>query len=235
MKKTMIVCLIVSAMILAACQQTKKSASESSKVSESTTTAIKETSTTSKVSAESTSTSSSTTSMTSEATSSTQNSAETSTSSSAQATESTTVANLLWSTDKANQLASFMASWGQTMGQSYQAYSPGNNVSLYGLPLPDAVLNHTNGWQATVANAPISLSWTENGEVPSGYGLVAVYSDAQTQSGQKPIHVYFFTIEKGTPKVLVTSQNQGNADNYLELRETENQELKNGFSQIVAG
>ena len=71
------------------------------------------------------------------------------------------------------------------MGQSYRSYGPGNNVNLYGLQLPDGVLNHMNGWQATVANTPISLTWSENGEVPSGYGLVAVYSDAQTQSGQK--------------------------------------------------
>ncbi|WP_240672954.1 DUF4767 domain-containing protein [Enterococcus durans] len=34
---------------------------------------------------------------------------------------------------------------------------------------------------------------------------------------------------------MVTSQNQGNPNNYLELRETDNQELKNGFSQIVTG
>lgn len=214
MKKTVMFCLVLSTVLLAACQQTKKATAQSSKAAESSIAVTKE--------------SSSKASTTSSTTSSTDTSSST-------ATETTTVSNLLWSAYKSNQLASLMASWGQTMGQSYQAYGPGNNINLYGLQLPDGVLNHMNGWQATVANTPISLTWSENGEVPSGYGLVAVYSDAQTQSGQKTRHVYFFTIEGGTPKVLVTSQNQGNPNNYLELRETDNQELKNGFSQIVTG
>ena len=222
MKKTMVFCLVLSTVLLAACQQTKKATAQSSKAAESSIAVTKESS--SKASSKSSTTSSTTT-----------NSTSSTDTSSSTATETTTVSNLLWSADKSNQLASLMASWGQTMGQSYQAYGPGNNVNLYGLQLPDGVLNHMNGWQATVANTPISLTWSENGEVPSGYGLVAVYSDAQTQSGQKTRHVYFFTIEGGTPKVLVTSQNQGNPNNYLELRKTDNQELKNGFSQIVTG
>lgn len=222
MKKTMVFCLVLSTVLLAACQQTKKATAQSSKAAESSIAVTKESS--SKASSKSSTTSSTTT-----------NSTSSTDTSSSTATETTTVSNLLWSADKSNQLASFMASWGQTMGQNYQAYGPGNNVNLYGLQLPDGVLNHMNGWQATVANTPISLTWSENGEVPSGYGLVAVYSDAQTQSGQKTRHVYFFTIEGGTSKVLVTSQNQGNPNNYLELRETDNQELKNGFSQIVTG
>lgn len=222
MKKTVMFCLVLSTVLLAACQQTKKATAQSSKAAESSIAVTKESS--SKASSKSSTISSTTT-----------NSTSSPDTSSSTATETTTVSNLLWSADKSNQLASFMASWGQTMGQNYQAYGPGNNVNLYGLQLPDGVLNHMNGWQATVANTPISLTWSENGEVPSGYGLVAVYSDAQTQSGQKTRHVYFFTIEGGTPKVLVTSQNQGNPNNYLELRETDNQELKNGFSQIVTG
>ncbi|MCM6855542.1 DUF4767 domain-containing protein [Enterococcus durans] len=230
MKKTVMFCLVLSTVLLAACQQTKKATAQSSKSAESSIAVTKESS--SKASSESSTTNSTTSSSTSSTTTNSTSSTDTSSST---ATETTTVSNLLWSADKSNQLASFMASWGQTMGQSYQAYGPGNNVNLYGLQLPDGVLNHMNGWQATVANTPISLTWSENGEVPSGYGLVAVYSDTQTQSGQKTRHVYFFTIEGGTPKVLVTSQNQGNPNNYLELRETDNQELKNGFSQIVTG
>lgn len=222
MKKMVMFCLVLSTVLLAACQQTKKATAQSSKVAESNIAVTKESS--SKTSSENSTTSSTTT-----------NSTSSTDTSSSTATETPTVSTVLWSADKSNQLASFMASWGQTMGQTYQAYGPGNNVDLYGLQLPDGVLNHMNGWQATVANTPISLTWSENGEVSSGYGLVAVYSDAQTQSGQKIRHVYFFTIEGGTPKVLVTSQNQGNPNNYLELRETDNQELKNGFSQIVTG
>ncbi|PQB79502.1 hypothetical protein CUN22_07165 [Enterococcus faecalis] len=38
------------------------------------------------------------------------------------------------------------------------------------------------------------------------YSLVAVYSDIEVQD-HLPKHVYFFTINSGVPKVLITSQN----------------------------
>nr|WP_311796237.1 DUF4767 domain-containing protein [Enterococcus hirae] len=44
---------------------------------------------------------------------------------------------------------------------------------------------------------------------------------------------FFFTINPGVPKVLITSQNQGNPNNYLYFKETENKELKDSFSNIV--
>lgn len=83
-----------------------------------------------------------------------------------------------------------------------------------------------------IGNTPIVLNWSESGEEESGYSLVAVYSDAETQDYLSK-HVYFFTINSGVPKVLITSQNQGNPNNYLYFKETENKELRDGFSNIV--
>ncbi|MDA9470919.1 DUF4767 domain-containing protein [Enterococcus sp. 5H] len=139
----------------------------------------------------------------------------------------------LWNSTKSQELNIFMAQWGQTMDQVYKEYSPGNNVNLYGLQLPDGILNNENGWQASIGEVPISVTWSENGQVSDGYALVAVYSDAESQPYLKQ-HVYFFTIQSdGTPAVLVTMQNQGNENNYLYFRETDNQELKNGFTELV--
>lgn len=146
-------------------------------------------------------------------------------------TEAKIVDEMLWDADKDKKLNDFMNTWGQTMNQTYKQYNPNNNVDLYGLQLPDSVLNN-NKWQAVIGNTPIVLNWSKSGEEESGYSLVAVYSDAETRDHLSK-HVYFFTINSGVPKVLVTSQNQGNPNNYLYFKETENKELRDGFGNIV--
>ncbi|MGY3749617.1 DUF4767 domain-containing protein [Vagococcus acidifermentans] len=141
----------------------------------------------------------------------------------------------LWDANKSQKLATFMADWGQRMDQSYKQYSPTNNVDLYGLMLPAAVLGNGGDWQAAIGDNPIQLQWSETGATDSGYALVAVYSDAESQPYLKQ-HVYFFTLRSdGTPSVLVTMQNQGNEFNYLYFNESENAELVKGFADIVAG
>ncbi|WP_312542221.1 DUF4767 domain-containing protein [Enterococcus sp.] len=137
-----------------------------------------------------------------------------------------------WNEAKAAQLRSFMEDWGAEMEQTYQAYSPGNNVDLYGLALPDGVLSGSDKWQAVIKDTPIDIAWSDTGESSAAYNLVAVYSDAETQDYLDK-HVYFFTIHNGSPLVLVTSQNQGNDNDYLYFTETENAKLKEGFKQII--
>lgn len=139
-----------------------------------------------------------------------------------------------WNAQKAQELATFMASWGTVMQQSYQAYTPGNNVDFYGAQLPDSALKNGNGgFQAALNNTPITLKWSETGQASSGeYAVAATYSDAPTQPDFKK-HFYFFTIKDGQPYVLITMQNQGNAENYLHVSETENSDLRNGFATIV--
>lgn len=142
------------------------------------------------------------------------------------------VKNTLWDSEKSTQLATFVPQWGKTLGQEYKSYNPQNNVSLYGTPLPSAVID--GNWKMAINEAPVTVQWSEDGTGHADFNLVAVYSDVETGEylGQ---HVYFFGFQNGQPKVYLTQQNQGNENNYLYFNETQNQQLKQGFSDIVNG
>ena len=142
------------------------------------------------------------------------------------------VKNTLWDTNKASQLETFVTQWGKTLGQEYKSYNLQNNVSLYGTPLPQAVIN--GDWKMAINEAPVTVQWSEDGTGHTDFNLVAVYSDVETGEylGQ---HVYFFGFQNGQPKVYLTQQNQGNENNYLYFNETQNQQLKQGFIDIVNG
>ena len=142
------------------------------------------------------------------------------------------VKNTLWDSEKSTQLATFVPQWGKTLGQEYKSYNPQNNVSLYGTPLPQAVIN--GNWKMAINEAPVTVQWSEDGTGQADLNLVAVYSDVETGEylGQ---HVYFFGFQNGQPKVYLTQQNQGNENNYLYFNETQNQQLKQGFIDIVNG
>lgn len=142
------------------------------------------------------------------------------------------VKNTLWDSEKSTQLATFVTQWGKTLGQEYKSYNPQNNVSLYGTPLPSAVID--GNWKMAINEAPVTVQWSEDGTGHADFNLVAVYSDVETGEylGQ---HVYFFGFENGQPKVYLTQQNQGNDKNYMYFNETQNQQLKQGFSDIVNG
>lgn len=142
------------------------------------------------------------------------------------------VKNTLWDSDKSTQLATFVPQWGKTLGQEYKSYNLQNNVSLYGTPLPSAVID--GNWKMAINEAPVTVQWSEDGTGHADFNLVAVYSDVETGEylGQ---HVYFFGFENGQPKVYLTQQNQGNENNYLYFNETQNQQLKQGFIDIVNG
>lgn len=142
------------------------------------------------------------------------------------------VKNTLWDTNKASRLETFVTQWGKTLGQEYKSYNLQNNVSLYGTPLPQAVIN--GDWKMAINEAPVTVQWSEDGTGHADFNLVAVYSDVETGEylGQ---HVYFFGFQNGQPKVYLTQQNQGNENNYLYFNETQNQQLKQGFIDIVNG
>uniref|UniRef100_UPI0023B33BEE DUF4767 domain-containing protein n=1 Tax=Enterococcus faecium TaxID=1352 RepID=UPI0023B33BEE len=142
------------------------------------------------------------------------------------------VKNTLWDSEKSTQLATFVPQWGKTLGQEYKSYNPQNNVSLYGTPLPSAVID--GNWKMAINEAPVTVQWSEDGTGHADFNLVAVYSDVETGEylGQ---HVYFFGFQNGQPKVYLTQQNQGNENNYLYFKETQNQQLKQGFIDIVNG
>lgn len=142
------------------------------------------------------------------------------------------VKNTLWDTNKASQLETFVTQWGKTLGQEYKSYNLQNNVSLYGTSLPQAVIN--GNWKMAINEAPVTVQWSEDGTSQADFNLVAVYSDVETGEylGQ---HVYFFGFQNGQPKVYLTQQNQGNDKNYMYFNETQNQQLKQGFIDIVNG
>ncbi|MGH2083788.1 DUF4767 domain-containing protein [Enterococcus faecium] len=142
------------------------------------------------------------------------------------------VKNTLWDTNKTSQLETFVTQWGKTLGQEYKSYNLQNNVSLYGTPLPSAVID--GNWKMAINEAPVTVQWSEDGTGHADFNLVAVYSDVETGEylGQ---HVCFFGFQNGQPKVYLTQQNQGNENNYLYFNETQNQQLKQGFIDIVNG
>ncbi|GMA55122.1 hypothetical protein GCM10025857_64790 [Alicyclobacillus contaminans] len=218
MKKGLIVSMLASTLLLVGCQSSEETeASPNENVSTSVSESETVESTSQMISQSSSqSTSSSSTS-------------ESTTSSTSEAEES------LWNDDKAQSLDAFMAEWGETMDQKYEEYSEGNNVDWYGTQIPDTLVGEDKDWTTMLDEDPVEFEWSEDGEATEdNYALVAVYSDADTQEYLEQ-HLYFFTIHEGEPKVLVSKQNQGNAENNFYFWETDNPQLRDGFADIVNG
>lgn len=135
-----------------------------------------------------------------------------------------------WDTSKSADLATFMQSWGQEMGQQYRSYDDHVQANYYGLQVPQDILD--GKWTTVINQTPVSVEWTENGEGTADFQIVAIYSDIDhaTSAGG---HLYFFGFQQEQLKVLVTQQNQGNQNNYLYFKETENEKLKNEFIQLA--
>ncbi|WP_270876020.1 DUF4767 domain-containing protein [Enterococcus faecium] len=217
------------AFLLAGCTNGNEPRKESTKGTIAT---ITTTSTESKSTATSTETADTSTSSESSKTTQTSTSSSSLEASSSSSESSEQVEQTLWNADKAAQLEAFMTTWGQTMGQQYKSYTNQMSVDLYGLKVPQAILN--GEWKMAIGGVPASAEWSESGTGQADYQITAVYSDAETEPYLKK-HVYLFGFQQNQPKVLVTQQNQGNPDNYLYFNETANNELKNGFNQIVYG
>ncbi|MEY8445637.1 DUF4767 domain-containing protein [Enterococcus ratti] len=142
--------------------------------------------------------------------------------------------NTSWDTNKSSKLETFVSQWGSTLGQTYKSYSNTNPVSQYGTPLPSAVID--GSWKFLVDNEQMPIQWSATGESNRtvAFQLVAVYSDMETSSDMIR-HTYFFGFKDNQPKVYITQQNQGNENNYMYFNETQNQQLKQGFIDIVNG
>lgn len=208
---------------------TSTSGTSSTSSTMSTTNKTKTSTTTSTSTAEITSSTATATTATTTEAQSTSESFQTQTSSDS-AKQSQPVKTSLWSSSKASKLTAFMSTWGQEMGQQYRSYDDHVQANYYGLQLPQYILD--GEWTMVIDQTPVSVEWSENGTGQTGFQLVAVYSDIDhpLPSGG---HLYFFGFQQNQPKVLVTQQNQGDPNNYLYFKETGNNELKNGFNQIV--
>lgn len=140
------------------------------------------------------------------------------------------VTHVLWDDSKSAELATFMQSWGQEMGQQYRSYDDHVQANYYGLQVPQDILD--GKWTTVINQTPVSVEWTETGEGTADFQIVAIYSDIDhaTPAGG---HLYFFGFQQKQPKVLITQQNQGNQNNYLYFKEIENESLKNEFIQLA--
>jgi uncharacterized protein YceK len=226
--KKIIITTIGLLLFLAGCSTTNTKESSTKESVSTTESSVMETS----VSTESTAASTTSTSRSSEAQTSQQSTSVAVTSqTTTQSTPATQpVKTTLWSTTKSAELASFMSSWGQEMGQQYQSYDNQSQVDYYGLQVPKSILD--GEWTMVIDQTPVSVEWTDNGEGEADFQLVAVYSDINDVASTAG-HLYFFGFQQEQPKVFITQQNQGNPNNYLYFKETENSELKNGFSKIA--
>lgn len=137
-----------------------------------------------------------------------------------------------WTEKNASDLQQFMSSWGDTMDQEYKEYSKENNVNFYGLAIPSGLLE--GQMHPKINNELVEMSWLQANQEEGSYTILTVYSDIETTPSVGG-HCYLFTIHQDRPVVLVTMQNQGNAENDIVFKETDNQELKNGFNQIIEG
>ncbi|MCU9533247.1 DUF4767 domain-containing protein [Streptococcus sp. CSL10205-OR2] len=140
--------------------------------------------------------------------------------------------NHLWTAEKAQALQSFISEWQVEMNQFYTSYTPDSPLNYYGYLTPKISTVESDSMTPALNDSPINVEWSDTGDKPGVYNLVAVYSDYE-QSYPDVKHLYYFVIKDGQSMVLHTSQNQGNENNWLYFTETENIDLKNGFKTIV--
>lgn len=139
------------------------------------------------------------------------------------------VTNVLWNREKKVALKSHMMSWGQIMKQTYQEYDETKDTNYAGLTFPSGFSDYEN--RMAVGDTPVTISWSPDGTGSSDYNVVGIYCnvDGGTVGG----YLYLFTFHNQQPVILVTSQNQAMPDNRLHFKETENEDLKKGFLDIV--
>lgn len=138
-------------------------------------------------------------------------------------------AQTLWDSSRKQALATFMSSWGTTMGQAYQSYDLTRDTDYAGIHFPSKLAQT----DLAVDDTPVTAAWSTDGTGSADYNVVAIYCDVD--GGTAGGHLYLFTFHNGQPVVLITSQNQGTPDNRLHFSVTANTDLKTGFANIVSG
>ncbi|MFC3927475.1 DUF4767 domain-containing protein [Streptococcus caprae] len=131
-----------------------------------------------------------------------------------------------WNAEKSAQLAHFMIEWGNSMGQpDYRKVEDGGNLF----------------WNGSFKNK-IDASYSETGLSTSEYTIVATYVYSRDIN---LVHRYHFALRQdGTPIIFYSENNRmfppnGASSDYTEYfnynvsKETENTDLKDGFSRIL--
>lgn len=132
----------------------------------------------------------------------------------------------LWNNDKDSKLESFINQWAPTMKQSYKKYDGRHSLKTsVGTIYPDDLS------KVTVASSNASIGWSKDGEGSDSYNVVAIYNYDGTEP-PLPNHItYFFAFHDGQPIVLVDQSRDGTPN----LSETQNNDVRSAFSNIVAG
>ncbi|MCH4098190.1 MAG: DUF4767 domain-containing protein [Pediococcus pentosaceus] len=125
----------------------------------------------------------------------------------------------IWTDKQDSELAAFISSWQQTMGQTYTGTNTNASVSFGGVSFPD----YLSKGQIYVNQQEVSMQWTRSEKSDSEYKVVAVYTGDQ--------YMYLFTFHNGQPEVLVTSQSASNGMNF---KVTENADLVAEFQKVAA-
>lgn len=140
-----------------------------------------------------------------------------------------------WTEAKTAQLQSYILdTWGPAMGQVYKAYTPATLGNFFGVPIPDGFLTATKSMTADMGGQVPELFWSMDGVAqPGQLAVVAVYADSEANRSMAQ-HLYVFTVDpQGLGQVWITQQNQGNPEGKLYFRLTQNEALRDFFSQLV--
>lgn len=103
----------------------------------------------------------------------------------------------LWDSNKKQALATFMSSWGTTMGQTYQSYDLTRDTNYAGIHFPSKLAQT----DLAVDDTPVTAAWSTDGTGSADYNVVAIYCDVD--GGTVGGHLYLFTFHNGQPVVLI--------------------------------
>ncbi|MEY8737060.1 DUF4767 domain-containing protein [Lactobacillus sp. AN1001] len=131
----------------------------------------------------------------------------------------------LWNKQKDEELQKFISEWQVGMGQSYTKYDGSTSLRvLSGTVYPDIF----NGGGVYMDNNRLSIGWSDNGEGPYDYNVVAIYNyNNSTPPGG---HItYLFAFHNGEPVTLVDQT----MDDKVRVHETQNADVKAAFQRIA--
>jgi hypothetical protein len=135
-----------------------------------------------------------------------------------------------WTTQQDAELQAFMASWQQSMGQSFKGTYDGKVVDYLGFEYP-TVIDKT--WREEVVyDQSAQLLWNHaNGDPQhSRFRVVAAAVGGKADSYWPMLYLFAFDSLDMSPVVLVSQTTNGGT---LWLYETGNAELRNGFAKIM--
>lgn len=141
-------------------------------------------------------------------------------------TSATKKETALWDNKKDAQLKTFIDQWAPKMNQSYTKYDGTHPLKTsVGETYPDYLS------QVNVEGAKTSIGFSKDGKGNYSYNVVAIYNYDGTKP-PLPNHItYFFAFHEGQPIVLVDQSRDGTAN----LVETQNNDVKSAFNEIVNG